>query len=46
MRVALAQLNTTAGDVAGNTALIEAAWRRAAEDGADLVVVPELAVVG
>lgn len=46
MRVALAQINTTAGDVAGNTERIRAAWARAAADGADLVVVPELAIVG
>jgi len=46
VRVALAQINTTAGDVAGNAERIRAAWRRAADDGADLLVVPELAVLG
>ncbi|MDJ0973112.1 MAG: NAD+ synthase [Planctomycetota bacterium] len=46
MRVAVAQINTTAGDVAGNTDLVREAWRRAAEDGADLFVAPELVVVG
>ncbi len=46
MRVALAQINTTAGDVAGNTQRIRAVWQRAADERADLLVVPELAVVG
>jgi NAD+ synthetase len=46
VRIALAQIDTTAGDVAGNSARIRAEWRRAAADGADLLVVPELAVVG
>ncbi len=44
--IALAQIDTTAGDVAGNTARIRAEWRRAATDGADLLVVPELSIVG
>lgn len=46
MRIALAQLNTTAGDVAGNAARIAEAWKRAAGEGAELLVVPELAIVG
>ncbi len=46
MRIALAQLNTTVGDLAGNEAKILAAYRRGVEAGADLVVVPELAIVG
>ncbi len=46
MRVALAQLNTTVGDVAGNAARVEAAWERAEAEGADLCLVPELALVG
>jgi NAD+ synthetase len=46
VRIALAQIDTTAGDVAGNQRRILAAARRAAQDGADLVVLPELAVVG
>jgi NAD+ synthetase len=46
VRIALAQLNTTAGDVPGNAARIQRAWTRARDEGADLVVVPELAIVG
>ncbi len=46
MRIALAQIDTTAGDVAGNEALIQAAWERARAERADLLVVPELALVG
>lgn len=46
MRIALAQIDTTAGDVPGNTERIRTAWARARDEGADLVVVPELAVVG
>ncbi len=46
LRVALAQLNTTVGDLAGNSALILDAGRRAAEVGADLVAFPELALTG
>ena len=46
MRVALAQGNPTVGDVDGNTARVLAAWRRAAAEGADLVVSTELALTG
>lgn len=46
MRVALAQIDTTAGDVRGNVARIEAAWQQARAEGAALVVCPELAVLG
>ncbi|WP_412068723.1 NAD+ synthase [Rubrivirga sp. IMCC43871] len=46
MRIALCQLNTTVGDLAGNVALILADARRAAEAGADLAVFPELCVTG
>jgi NAD+ synthetase len=46
VKVALAQIDTTAGDVRGNGERIRAAWRRAGAEGADLVVVPELAVLG
>jgi NAD+ synthase (glutamine-hydrolysing) len=46
LRVALAQINTTVGDLAGNSARILEAARRAAEGGADLVAFPELAVTG
>ena len=46
MRIALLQINPTAGDISGNSALIVAAARTAGEQGADLVVTPELALMG
>src|SRR5947208_1255070 len=46
MKVALAQINTTVGDLAGNEAKILAAYRRGVEAGGDLVVFPELATSG
>jgi NAD+ synthase len=44
--IALAQINPTVGDVDGNVARILAARDEAAGQGADLVVFPELVVVG
>ncbi len=44
--IALAQLNPTVGDIAGNTALVRAARERAAAMGADLVVTGELVIPG
>ncbi len=46
MRIALAQINTTVGDLDGNAALILWYVDRARESGADLVVFPELAMCG
>jgi NAD+ synthase/NAD+ synthase (glutamine-hydrolysing) len=46
VRVALAQIDTTAGDVGGNRDRILEAWGEARRAGASLVVLPELAVVG
>jgi NAD+ synthetase len=46
MRVAIAQLNPTVGDLPGNRKLIEEAAERAAAAGAELVLVPELALAG
>lgn len=46
MRLALAQLNTTVGDLAGNEARILAAYRQGVAAGAELVVLPELALTG
>ena len=46
MRIALLQINPTAGDITGNAALIVRGARRARELGADLVVTPELALMG
>ncbi len=46
MKVALAQINTTVGDLAGNETAIRAAYQRGVQAGADLVICPELAVSG
>jgi len=46
MKIALAQINPTVGDLPGNEALIRAAYQRGQQAGAQLVVVPELAVCG
>ena len=46
MKVALAQLNLTIGDLAGTAARILDAYRRACAQGAELVVFSELAVTG
>jgi NAD+ synthase (glutamine-hydrolysing) len=46
MRLALAQINTTVGDLDGNRERILAALREAESAGADLVLLPELAVTG
>ncbi|HKB48147.1 MAG TPA: nitrilase-related carbon-nitrogen hydrolase, partial [Ktedonobacterales bacterium] len=46
LRVALAQINVTVGDLEGNLALIERDMRRAAKAGARLVAFPELALTG
>lgn len=46
MRFALAQINTTVGDVEGNTRLILDAVAEARRRRADVLLVPELAVLG
>ena len=46
LRVALAQLNTTVGDIDGNVRKICDAIARARDLGADVVAVPELAIIG
>jgi NAD+ synthase (glutamine-hydrolysing) len=46
LRVALAQIDTTVGDLAGNTAKIIEWIGRARDLGADVVALPELAVTG
>src|SRR5262245_40485632 len=45
MRIALAQLNPTVGDVAGNTKLVLEAIEAARRDRADLVVCNELVLI-
>src|SRR6516225_439787 len=46
MRIALAQVNATVGDLAGNSELIMDWTRRAADQGARLVVFPEMMLTG
>jgi len=46
LRIALAQVNCTVGDLPGNREKIAAACRRAREAGADVVTFPELALSG
>ena len=46
MRLALLQVNPTAGDLEGNAGLIVRAARKAQAEGADLMVTPELALMG
>jgi NAD+ synthase len=46
LAIAVAQLNSTVGDVAGNAEKVRHARAEAAKQGADLVVFPELFIVG
>jgi len=46
LRITLAQINPTAGDIAGNIALARRAAAIAAADGAAMVVLPELSLTG
>jgi NAD+ synthase (glutamine-hydrolysing) len=46
VKVALAQINATVGDLAGNSRLLAAAARRAHAQGVRLVLAPELALSG
>jgi NAD+ synthase (glutamine-hydrolysing) len=46
MRIALAQVNPTVGDLAGNCDLVLSWTRRAAEQGARIVVFPEMMLTG
>ena len=46
LRIALAQLNATVGDIAGNEAKAREALARARQAGAQLVVFPELFITG
>jgi NAD+ synthase (glutamine-hydrolysing) len=46
MRVTIGQINTTNGDYEGNTASILRAIEQAKRDGAELVVLPEVAIQG
>ena len=46
MKIALAQLNPTIGDLSGNSELVRAAAREARQRGADMLVASELAISG
>jgi NAD+ synthase (glutamine-hydrolysing) len=46
LRLGLAQVNPTVGDIAGNVALVRGWTRKAAESGAHLVAFPELFLTG
>ncbi len=46
IKVAIAQMNSMVGDLAGNSAKILEFCQRAAQQGADIVLTPELSLVG
>src|SRR5690606_41464138 len=46
LRIALAQVNTTVGDLSGNSDLVVEWTRRAASDGAHVVLFPVMALPG
>ena len=46
LRVALAQVDTTVGDLAGNAALVRDWTKQAAAEGAHLVAFPEMTLTG
>jgi NAD+ synthase (glutamine-hydrolysing) len=46
MKLAIAQVNPTVGDLGGNRALVEQAADKARAAGADIVVLPELVLTG
>jgi NAD+ synthase (glutamine-hydrolysing) len=46
MKIALCQINTIIGDIAGNKNKIISGYKKAENDAADLVIFPELALLG
>src|SRR3984957_18142225 len=46
MKIALGQIDTTVGDLAGNVGRMAAFARRASALGADLIAFPELSIAG
>lgn len=46
MKIGLAQINTTAGDLAGNGQRIVEAYKALVAEGADIILFPELALAG
>ena len=45
-RLTMAQLNPTVGDIAGNADQARQAWAEGKANGADLVALPEMFLVG
>lgn len=45
-KIAIAQIDVTVGDIAGNSRKIISAWEKASVGGAQLVLFPELSVIG
>ena len=46
MKIGIAQINTTVGDLFGNSQLIVSAYNSLVADGAELILFPELAICG
>ncbi len=46
MKIGLAQVNTTVGDLAGNVQKVVGSYRRLCEQGAEIVVFPEMVICG
>ncbi len=46
MKIGIAQINPTVGDLKGNTQLLRDAYTKLVENGAELVISPELAICG
>ena len=46
MKIGIAQINTTVGDLYGNSQLIVSAYNSLVADGAELILFPELALCG
>src|SRR5579872_3325935 len=46
MKFALAQINPTVGDIDGNAAKILSYYEKAKKQGADIVICPELSLIG
>ena len=46
MKIGIAQINTTVGDLYGNSRLILSAYNSLVADGAELILFPELAICG
>ena len=45
-RLTIAQLNPIVGDIEGNAAVAHAAWEKGRDAGADMVMLPEMFLVG